>query len=130
MTLGRPTINLKSSRVPLPAAIDDENLHSDVPDCHQTDCLFSRIQFYLENVKLGGILGDILADTSLGLNLEENQLCTRRKQQLSIVLSPWTPPWTTLKGFVPGPLNWANEKDISGDLSAVFSRQGNVLHAR
>lgn len=131
MTLGRPTINMKNSKVPLPAAIDDENLLLDVHNCRQPAGCFSQTQFYIENIKICGILGEILAEVYKPWN--ESREGSDVHETTATALDTIVALDSTLQDFeshIPRPLNWANDKDTDVNIAAVFSRQRNVLHAR
>ena len=61
MTMGRPVLSHVTHNVPLPLAIDDEYLSPTRKDSRQPDDLPSRNQFLVENLKLSGILDQILS---------------------------------------------------------------------
>ncbi|KAI9776645.1 MAG: hypothetical protein M1839_009451 [Geoglossum umbratile] len=61
MTLGRPATTPYRSSVPLPTAIDDEYLEPGAYNCVQPADEFSRLNFFVEAIKLYKILGNILS---------------------------------------------------------------------
>ena len=111
MTLGRTPITFKSSEVPLPAPIDDENMHASSPVCVQPEGTFSRTSFYVENLRLSNILGEILSEVYRPRNELETLQDTARSRS-------WHPSnfdsllaldstLSEFEGNVPPILQWA-----------------------
>lgn len=131
MTLGRPTIDSKNPKVPLPTAIDDENLHSGIEHCCQPAGSFSRTHFYIENIKICSILGDILAEVYKPWNESRGgsdvHYTTAAALDTIIALDSILDSY---ERHVPPPLNWTINQDSENAISAVSFRQRNVLQAR
>jgi hypothetical protein len=131
MTFGRPlTISRATAGVvPLPTAIDDEYLSKVAgKDAVQPPDVPSQIEFFVQTVKLYGMLDDILLSlynpaseptTFYGkLQCWDNNAIFR----VETALSRW-------KSGIPYCLQFDPVNNL-GKFGPIFHRQSNVLHAR
>jgi hypothetical protein len=138
MTFGRFPVLIGVPKVPLFSAIDDEYLRDTSESCFQPDGKFSRVNFAVENVKLGWVLGDILQQL-YGTQLEGNW---GKKEGREKGHPEQTPKFdalvlleSTLSQFessLPRELKWTDD-DLSGlnfQLENPILRQKYVLCAR
>lgn len=126
MTMGRPAMTLTSSNVPLPSPTDDEYL---AVEGHQPAGTVSSNQFLYENMKLIGILGDILSkiyhSTAPGPEAESPRPPADFQAVIDIdgALDEY-------EASLHPVLHWNPSKALSHDMNPLFRRQANVLHAR
>ncbi|KAH8700820.1 fungal-specific transcription factor domain-containing protein [Talaromyces proteolyticus] len=131
MTFGRPlTISRAiASAVPLPAPIDDEYLLESAETFgEQRAGMPSQIEFFIQTVKLYGMLDDILlslySPNSDSATLYGKLQCWDNNSifRVEAGLSRW-------KKEIPSCLQFNGQNEVS-KLGSVFHRQSNVLQAR
>lgn len=126
MTMGRPAMTLMSSNVPLPSPTDDEYL---TVEGHQPAGTVSSNQFLYENMKLIGILGDILSKVYHSAAPGPEAESPRPPADFQAVIDI-DGALDEFEASLHPVLDWDPSKALSHDMNPLFRRQANVLHAR
>jgi hypothetical protein len=141
MTLGRPATTPLRSSVPLPAAIDDEYLEPGAYNCVQPANEFSRINFFVEAIKLYKILGSILSsvyepwidDTGrMGLDTAgfEHLQSSKGFDMIMSLDSALMGFHSEVPTLLKSPKSGVSTAKLNSEDPDTLKRQANVLHAR
>ncbi|KAJ9657501.1 hypothetical protein H2198_004262 [Neophaeococcomyces mojaviensis] len=126
MTLGRPLMLYKFQKIPLPKAVDDEFLNNPVsqPNNH-----ISWVHFYVQSIKLYGILADVVSQVYGVSNCTPG--ITGNESGFDMVLSIDS-TISKLETSTPDHIHWTRRQSLPPHtkVSVVFEQQTSVLHAR
>ncbi|KAF9892311.1 hypothetical protein FE257_002088 [Aspergillus nanangensis] len=130
MTMGRPAMTSAPSKVPLPSPTDDQYLGMGPHGATQPVGIVSANQFLHENMKLIGILGNILSavyhSTEPGSEVEIQRPPDVDFQAVMDI----DKSLTQFESDLHPALHWDPQRVPTSNINPIFGRQANVLHAR
>lgn len=134
MTLGRLPLLQVNDDIPLPMAIDDEQLNFCTSGCEQPQGVISQNFFMVENLKLAKVLATILSYIyGAGFRKPPGQQL-RSTESLDDGISALLRLDGTLEQFeasLPETLDWKVNLNLEpSPVTTIFQRQRNVLRAR
>lgn len=134
MTLGRPPNPLIGLNVPLFSAIDDEYLANTTGQCSQPAGSFSLVEFAVQNVRLGELLGRILNQFyQPQVGDDVNDGTKTGKVSCGSTIDAVTSLESSLCSFeanLPAQLRWDAPFMADNEVEWLHLRQRCVLHAR
>lgn len=131
MMLGRPTMT-RPSAVPLPEAIDDEYIQPGLQSCKQPENVVSKVEFYVQTLKLYHILRDVLSEVyEPGMDDEDRDLAQNKRFESSRaqVLIDLDSELLQFQLKLPEALRW-DGGDQASEMARPFRRESSLLQAR
>ena len=133
MTLGRPSMTYGKIVAPQPLAVDDEYLSGTLTSCSQPQNVFPITTFFLQSIKLFGILGDILWkvykpwNEAIGTDRLNEERLQENSMDTIIVLDC---ALSDFESNIPPQLRWNGRRPTEVLENRILVQQRNVLHGR